>query len=171
MLNRDNEGRLHSFNQPALQYDDGWKLYYIHGIKVPEWVVLEPNKIIPKLIDKEENIEVRRIMLDIYGHDRYLINGNYEVLDIDKDQFGRQRRLLKRKTNLEEDILRVEVINSSPELDKSYKTYYLPVHPELRPLLSVEERLFGEPQKMTCHNAVASTFGLRGEEYQPNYES
>jgi hypothetical protein len=25
----------------------------------------------------------------------------------------------------------------------------------------------GEPQKMTARNAVASTFGLRGEEYDP----
>ena len=35
------------------------------------------------------------------------------------------------------------------------------------------ERLprYGEPQKLTCHNAVASTFGLIGEEYAPEVET
>jgi hypothetical protein len=30
---------------------------------------------------------------------------------------------------------------------------------------------FGEPQEMTAHNAVASTFGLRGEQYEPVMET
>lgn len=30
---------------------------------------------------------------------------------------------------------------------------------------------FGEPQEMTAHNAVASTFGLRGEQYSPTIET
>ncbi len=165
MLNRDNEGRLHNTNGPAFMYPDGFCGYYYHGVKVPEFVITEPNKITPQLIDQESNIEVRRVMLQIYGEERYLTAGNYEVLDEDKDQFGRPRRLLRKQNGEDEPIVKVEVINSSLELDGSYKTYYLSVHPELRPLLSDTERKFGDPQKMTCHNAVASTFGKRGEEY------
>lgn len=62
----------------------------------------------------------------------------------------------------------VRVVNSTPEPDGSHKRYMLRVHPELRPLL--DEGL-GQPQKMTARNAVASTFGLRGEEYAPYAES
>lgn len=33
------------------------------------------------------------------------------------------------------------------------------------------EILIGEPQKPTARNAVASTFGMRGEEYRPEVET
>ncbi len=140
-------------------------LFAVHGVRVPAWIILQKEKITPDLINKEPNSEIRRILINFYGTDKYLLDSKYEVLDIDKDQFGRQRRLLRKKILGDEDIVRVEVKNSSPELDQSYNTYYLPVHPELRPLLSDTERKFGEPQKMTCHNAVASTFGKTGEQY------
>ncbi len=60
------------------------------------------------------------------------------------------------------------------ELKNSRRDYMLPVHPELRPILEPLPRGpggFGEPQAMTCHNAVASTFGLKGEQYAPEYET
>lgn len=55
------------------------------------------------------------------------------------------------------------------EPDGSFKEYMLRVHPELRPMLDGGQ--FGEPQALTAHNAVASTFGLRGEQYAPIMES
>ena len=63
----------------------------------------------------------------------------------------------------------MELVNSSLEPDGSRKTYHLRVHPELRPLLPGDQ--LGAPQKATCQNAVASTFGLRGEEYAPEIET
>jgi hypothetical protein len=59
----------------------------------------------------------------------------------------------------------VKVINSSCESDGTRKTYWLRVDPECRPMLGGER--FGERQVLTPRNAVASTFGLRGEEYVP----
>ena len=47
-------------------------------------------------VEKEENIEVRRIMIDIMGSDQYLLKSNFEVIDTDYDQFGQQRRLLRK---------------------------------------------------------------------------
>lgn len=58
--------------------------------------------------------------------------------------------------------------NSTLEPDGSRKDYVLAVHPQLRPLFASG---FGQSQKFTCHNAVASTFGLRGEEYHPEMET
>lgn len=182
-LRLDEQGRLHNLNGPALQYLDGWSLFYVHGIKVPKWIISNPNDITADKIDEESNAEIRRVMLDIFGHENYLMAGNFEVLDIDTDQFGRQRRLLKKKSGLDEDIVRVEVLNSSPEPqsflpktneafgfikegDLYFRKYYLAVHPELRLLIDVEKELYGSPQKMTCLNGVASTFGMTGEEYK-----
>jgi hypothetical protein len=65
----------------------------------------------------------------------------------------------------DEDLVMVKVVNSTPEPDGSYKDYFLRVHPELRPLLANQE--LGDPQEMTARNAVASSFGLRGEDYAP----
>ena len=64
----------------------------------------------------------------------------------------------------DEPLVMVKVMNSTPEPDGSFKPYFLRVHPELRPLL--QDNQVGEPQYMSGRNAVASTFGLRGEEYE-----
>lgn len=189
MLNRDEQGRLHNLNGAAIQFADGWSVYAVHGVIVPEFVILEKEKITAKLIDKESNIEVRRIMLNIFGPEKYLLDGEYEVLDTDKDQFGRPRRLLRGKNGEDEEIIRVEVINSSKEINLAldqlknmshyyrnmskevFKKYYLPVHPELKPMKNGALIPNAKAQKMTCHNAVASTFGYYGKDYFPAKES
>ena len=50
-----------------------------------------------------------------------------------------------------------------------WKEYFLRVHPELRPMTA--DGKTGEPQALTAHNAVASTFGLRGDDYWPTIET
>ena len=178
-INLDSNGSLHNTTGKSIEYYSGWGLYHLHGISVPEWIITNPERITSELIDKESNIEVRREMLNIFGADKYLTEGNYDVLDSDKDQFGRQRRLLVKNNGEDEKIMRVEVINSTIEPDKTYNTYYLPVHHELRPLLKdpdelsenmseeelIQNNYLGEEQKLTCHNAVASTFGKLGKDY------
>jgi hypothetical protein len=63
----------------------------------------------------------------------------------------------------------VEVENSTPEPGGERKVYFLRVHPECRPML--RDGSFGERQELTAHAAVASTFGLRAEDYHPHAES
>ena len=58
---------------------------------------------------------------------------------------------------------------SRPEPDGSFKHHFLRVDPHLRPLLP--DGSFGQPQPLTARNAVASTFGLRGDEYAPERET
>ena len=69
----------------------------------------------------------------------------------------------------DEPLVMVEVVNSTPERDGTMKHYFLRVHPELRPLLGDQQ--LGDPQELTARNAVASTFGRRGEEYSPLVET
>src|SRR3989344_1895854 len=57
----------------------------------------------------------------------------------------------------------VEVTNSTADPDGTRRKYRIPVHPRLCPLL--DGGTLGAPQKLTALNAIASTYGLRGEEY------
>src|ERR1019366_2626096 len=43
-LNRDEDNRLHSETGMAIRYPDGWGIYSIHGVVVPEDVILAPGK-------------------------------------------------------------------------------------------------------------------------------
>lgn len=77
-------------------------------------------------------------------------------------------------------LLILEVQNSTPKADGTRETYYIPVDLQLRPLLrqgtphevvngawtQAKPTLWGMPQNYTVRNAVASTFGMRGEEYE-----
>lgn len=163
--------QLHNNNEECLAYRSGWQLYYINGVKVNELIVKRPNDITPDMIDAEKNAEVRRVLLERFGEHKYLLHGQFEILDTDSDQFGRERQLLRKNIANDEPLVYVKVTNSSPELDDSFRTYFLRVHPELRPMLKDDTRDFGDAQKLTCHNAVASTFGKTGENYHPDFES
>lgn len=39
ILTRDDCGRLHNLSGPALIYPDGWAIYAVHGLRVPEWII------------------------------------------------------------------------------------------------------------------------------------
>ena len=165
----DSRNRPHCETGPFCEWRDGTALYSWHGVRVPAWLVEHPERLTVVLIDAEQNAEVRRVMVERYGAGRYLLDSHAE--EVATDETG---TLYRRVQPGDEALVAVRVLNSTPEPDGTRKTYWLSVHPELRPLLGNDERgapRFGEPQKMTPRNAVASTFGLRGEEYHPGAET
>ena len=89
ILRRDERGRVHDISGPAIMYPDGWAIYAWHGIRVPRWVIEQPQEISDLNIDSEANAEVRRVMLERYGLDRYLLTGS------EKDQQGEYRLIEK----------------------------------------------------------------------------
>jgi hypothetical protein len=155
--------RLHSATGPAVSWPSGERYYFWRGVQVPEDVVLRPEAITPARIDAEANAEVRRVMLERYGVARYLQDSGATLLD--ESRWG---KLWRKEIPDDEPIVMVEVRNATPEPDGSTKTYFLRVHPECRPLLRDG---LGEPQELTAHNAVASTFGKRGAVYHPEAET
>lgn len=186
-LHRDPENRLHNANGPAVKYRDGFSLYFFHGISVPEDIILDRSSITIERIENEANAEVRRVMIDMFGVAEYLKGTSAEK--IHSDSFG---TLWRKKIDGDEDIMMVEVLNSTPEpkpkwdinkymtkaeyqkdlaywKEHMYKTYFLRVHPQLRPMKL--DGTFGQPQKFTAKNAVASTFGKTGAEYNPSIET
>jgi hypothetical protein len=80
LLIRDERGRLHSDTHPALMYPDGWAIYAWHGVRVPARVIEDRSKITVEQILKEQNTEVRRVMRNLYGNDRFMLDaGAHEV--------------------------------------------------------------------------------------------
>jgi hypothetical protein len=168
-LHRDERGRLHNESGPSIAWPDGWGFHTVHGVQVPHNIIEHPESVTVAQIDAESNAEVRRVMVERFGRDRYMRESGAKLIDEGADQFGKPQRLWRREWKDGRVLQLLEVVNSSPEPDGSYKVYWLGVHPELRPLLG--DGQLGEPQKLTAHNACASTFGKRGEEYHPVLES
>lgn len=145
-----NSHRLHCDNGPALAWN-GWTVYAVHGVRVPEQVVMDPNSLTPQQITAEPNAEVRRIMLARYGEQRYLREIDAKVLDNDP----RWGILRQAELSDDEPLTMVTVLNSTAEPDGTRKPYTLRVPPTTR----------------TAREAVSWTFGMKPEEYEPTTET
>ncbi len=169
-IRRDDRGRLHAENRPALLYRDGSALAFWHGVHVPLGVILLPATLTLGRILEEPNAEVARVMVTLYGEGRFLRDVGAEV--VHEDDFG---TLYRYRLN-GRDLLMVKVVNATPEADGTFKDYFLGLHPELRPLpppaISAWEWFRNHPpQPLTARNAVASTFSMTGEEYSPDAQT
>jgi hypothetical protein len=126
ILMRDERGQLHSITGPACAYPDGWAIYAVHGVRVPQFVVERPQDISMKHITDEKNTEVRRVMIERYGEDRYITDSGMKAVAHDEN-FG---TLYFENLQAGRPICKVLVINRSPEPDGTFKTYWLPVNPQ-----------------------------------------
>ncbi|WP_327243053.1 DUF6745 domain-containing protein [Streptomyces sp. NBC_01320] len=145
-LHRDEAGRLDRGDGPALSYRDGFALYAWRGMPVPAEFLAELTALTPERIREEENAELRRVMLEFYGYDRYLTESGAEP--VHRDETGILWRIA---LDGDEDVVMVEVVNSTPEPDGTHRTYWLRVPPSTR----------------TAKGGVAWTFGLDGDAYTP----
>jgi hypothetical protein len=102
-------------------------------VKVPEYVVISPEKITVDLIENEENLEVRRIMIDQYDRPyagKYLEDSDSVLVDADIDQYGRAVELYRKEIKNDEPIIMIKVHNSSLEPDGTRKIFFIEVPPE-----------------------------------------
>ncbi len=143
--------RLHRDDGPAVAWPDGWGVWCIHGVRVTRQIVEAPQTLTVEQIRDERNAEVRRIMVDRFGAERYLRESDAQLLD-DDDEFGKLWRV---RLPDDEDLVMVEVINSTPEPDGSSKTYWLRVPPTMR----------------SAREAVAWTFDLSARAYELEAQS
>ncbi|MEU1126160.1 DUF6745 domain-containing protein [Streptomyces sp. NPDC005899] len=145
-LHRDEAGRLDRADGPALAYRDGFALHAWRGMPVPPEFLDGLPSLTPERIRAEENAELRRVMLESYGYDRYLAESGAEP--VHRDETGVLWRIALQG---DEDVTMVEVVNSTPEPDGTHRTYWLRVPPRIR----------------TAKEGVAWTFGLDGAAYAP----
>jgi hypothetical protein len=119
-----NSRRLHNDKYAALE-SDVENLYFWHGVLVPAFVVVRPDWITMKHITSEDNIEVRRVMIERYGEDRYIVDSAMKPVATDK-RFG---DLYVQVLEAGRPISRLRVVNRSPEPDGSFRIYWLPINP------------------------------------------
>jgi hypothetical protein len=171
-VHHDEAGRLHSEIGRSVAYGSGWGWWHWHGTEVTQPIIEAPETITISEIDRTLDPELRRIMIERYRHGDTVEGAAAYLRDIggiaiDHDErFGTLWRRLRFR---EQPLVIVEVINRTPEPDGSYKHHYLRVDPNLRPIHP--DGRCGPPQAFTSRNAIASTFGLTGLEYEPELET
>ena len=120
-----------------------------HGTRIPQsesWIITDPERITAHLIQVENNVELRRVMIEKMTVQRYLDAVNASPLDCHLDyklyQFAPH--------NDDEPYCMLECKDTSTE-----RVYHLRVPPNTK----------------SCWEAVAWTFGMDAAEYQPILES
>lgn len=117
---------------------------------MPEALITNRKKLSPFWIDRTPNAELRRVMIEIYGWEKYLKKSGAKL--VHEDDCG---KLYRKEVAESEAIQAVEVVNKTPEPDGSLQKYLLRVPPEIQ----------------TAKAAVAWTFGLTKSQYELTMET
>ena len=126
--------------------------YYYEGVRIPPHFYTKPDSLSITEVLAHNNTEVRYVGIKIVGMDRVLESNNTTIIHKDKQK---NQILFQIKGIFEEPVSYVKVVNSTQEPDGTYKDYYLCVPPEAK----------------KCKEAVAWTFGMSADEYQPEQET
>lgn len=172
----DSENRPHCDDGPSHEWRDGWKLWHIHGVRIPfekRHIVEHPETITCAEIDAEENAEIRRVMIDRFGADRYLKETNSVVVDSASETHPvvgiRTARLLRKDVADDEPIIMLDMLNSTPEPDGTTKRY----------MIRIDPNAYGGKAGKDCVAAMASTYRYADgsmlfktpADYAPEFES
>ncbi|MBA3824948.1 MAG: hypothetical protein H0X24_13765 [Ktedonobacterales bacterium] len=121
-----------------------------HGVEVPGRVAFHPTTITAAQVLNEQNAEVRRVMLERMGLERFIAEAQPTVRDTDRDHGG-SRRLLQVAITDDEPLVTLQVRDPS-----TGKLYLLRVPPTMQ----------------TCHQAAAWIAGFDNpDDYHPVIEA
>ncbi len=147
----DLRSRPHNANGPAIIFQDDYKVFALNGMATPRRFLEAPESLTIADIDREENVEQRRGLIELYGPARYITDSNATL--INQDDYG---ELYQIEIDGDEPLTMVRVKNATMEPDGSYRTYFLRVPPYIA----------------TAREAVAWTFSFdSAEDYEPIEES
>lgn len=152
--------QLHRNDGPAMLYRDGHATWWINCVQVNEQIVMQPNKLPPAAIRSERNAEVRRVMIDRFGRERYLREADAKLIDAcpaDHPIKGLQTAKLWATG----DDIWLDVLNSTLEFDGSAKRYLMPI----------DGSFYGGRAGRECLAAVASTWRKRADRFQSVFAS
>jgi hypothetical protein len=144
-VRRDNIGRLHASDGPALCYPDGFALHAWHGMPIPAELIDRLAHLTHGRVANEPDPERRHVMLEHYGYDRFLRETRAQR--VATDECGVLWRLAFRD---DEPLVLVEVVDGSRQSGGT-RTCWLRVPPQTR----------------TAREGVAWTFGLTDDQYHP----
>jgi len=77
---------LHKDGGPAIKYSDGFAIWALNGVRVPQEIAETPwDKLDPHLVVTEKNAEIRRELVRKIGVERIMDKLNVEVIDKQDD--------------------------------------------------------------------------------------
>lgn len=79
----DDRARPHREDDAAIEFADSYRVWTWHGVVVPKEVILFPEALSFTNVEKERNVEVRRIMIERIGHGKYLKQAEAVLVDMD----------------------------------------------------------------------------------------
>jgi len=144
-VHRDARGRFHCTTGPAVAWDDGAGVYFWHGVEVPGWAITDPDRLTTGRLLDERADEVQWALIACCGFER--IEDQCDVETLDETRWGTLYHLERAE---QEPLAWLKVVCPS-----TGQTSRLRVPPEM-----------GE-----AHEAVAWTFGIPPEFYQPLRET
>jgi hypothetical protein len=121
-----------------------------HNVRITKRIAFAPETITPEEIFAEQNIELRRVLIERMGYQTFLAHTHAEVRDADEDPGG-PRQLLRVAIPGDEDLVVLSV--SCPSTSRRY-------------ILRVP------PTMQSCHQAAAWIAGFENpDDYQPLIET
>ncbi len=149
-LRLDEQLRLNNRSGAAITFSDGWKMWAFNGTRVPRRLIEAPETLTIEDISNADNVNIRRIMMGMYGASRYLEDSGSRM--IHSDEYG---ELYQQVIPDDEPLTMVRVKNFTMESDGTFRHYFLRVPPNIT----------------TAKEAVAWTFAMETEEYSPEVET
>jgi hypothetical protein len=147
LLAQDTEGYLHSEQGKCLEYRDGWGIHAWHGVRVPERVILAPERLTREDFLGERDVEVRRVMQERMGGCFVSELGGQTI---DTSPCGTLYEVRLPEDDPERVARYVQVQDASTE-----RRYFLRVPPTMQ----------------TAAEAVAWTFQVAPADYRPAQET
>lgn len=121
-----------------------------NGVAISRRIAFEPETLTHREVLAERNAEVRRVMIERMGYDRFLEQAQAQILDRDRDRGGERR------------LLRIEIPDDEPLVCVSVQC----------PSTGHQFVLRVPPHVTSCHQAIAWTAGYDDPRlYKPRIET
>ena len=155
-----------------MEFRDGWKIWAYHGVTVPEKLIKAPETLTIEDIRKEQNAEVRRVMIERMGWERFCSQAKMHV--VHRDTLQSQFPALPISETVHAEMRMVTSYRAGEEVaelleSEEFKDF------EERPLkfVRVTDPSTGEaylirvwPENQRVYEAIGRTFGLTEAQYK-----
>lgn len=134
---------LHNEKGPVIEYQDGFKVYCLNNIRVPESLVMtDAGKIDPKSALTEKNVDIQREIIRKVGAERMLKACDAKTLDTFTDRHtkgGNEYKLMEMTVG--ENIRRKYLYFEHASFSGVF--YAHPVHPDIKRALHARAWMLG----------------------------
>ena len=110
VIHLDDQGRLHCTTGRAIEYPDGWGVCVVRDVAVPDRIILQPETITAQEIIDQENTEVRRVMMELFGYDRFVQETKAKL--VDRSHYGSLYHI--DLPTLDEPLALVKMVDATP---------------------------------------------------------